>query len=125
MNPKGINFLLRGRRGAEVCREVRQWSPVPLVGARSSLHTTLELGAPCLELGLDPMEQSLPLPGPLILELSDPPTLGWAAEVKKGSLGVLPPQEVNTWTNAPGIPLQFFHGFPKERAKHLWGSQKF
>lgn len=87
MNPKGINFLHRGRRGAEVCGEGRQWSPVP--PGRSQGDTVLELGAPCLEHGLDPMGQSLHLPGPLILQLPDPPTLGWDAEVKKGRLGVL------------------------------------
>lgn len=109
MNPKGINFLRRGRRGDEVCGEGREWSPVPPGRSQVLSPHCVEPSAPCLEHGLDPVEQPLPLPGPLILQLRDPPTLAWGAEVKKGRLGVLPHQfmaqhSLNSIPILPWIP---------------------
>lgn len=93
----------------------------PLVGASSSLHTALELGVPCLEHGLDPLEQSLPLPGPLILEPSDPPALGWGAEVKEGRLGVLPHREVNAWSKRSMNSIPILPCIPPSKGESTFG----
>lgn len=130
MNPKGINFLHRGRRVAEVCGEGGLWSPVPPGRSQLlSLCTLLEPGAPCLGHGSDPMEQSLPLPGPLVLEPSHAPALGWGAEVKE-RLSVLPANPTHAKRSMHGATLPESHSnssmdSPEQKGEHLWSSQQF